>query len=50
MTKRSSEAKDPENQEALIQAEIDQTVGRLFESFRDFLLLLIRLSKERVAL
>lgn len=35
-------------QGVLTEAEIDQTVSRLVESFRDFLVLLMRLSRERL--
>jgi hypothetical protein len=46
MKKRS--AKGPEGREALLEAEIEQTVSRLVESLRDFLVLLVRLSRERL--
>jgi hypothetical protein len=33
---------------ALTQAEIEATVGRLVEALRDFLILLVRLSREHL--
>jgi hypothetical protein len=46
MKKRSSETKTLEDPGARLEAEIEHTVGRLVESYRDFLLLLVRLSRE----
>jgi hypothetical protein len=46
MKKKSGSAE--EEQGVLTEAQIDQTVSRLVESFRAFLVLLMRLSRERV--
>jgi hypothetical protein len=46
MKKRRSETETLEDRGALLEAEIEQTVGRLVESYRAFLLLLVRLSRE----
>jgi hypothetical protein len=46
MPRKNAEAKGPQGGGALTQAEIEGTVRRLAEAFRDFLVLLARLSRE----